>query len=67
MHSPMHSSTNKNISFKNIGVVRGCLLLPTYSNSEDKVRVFAIKRLYIILFKIFDSYFCNILLKIKSS
>ena len=33
-------STNKNICFKNIQVGRGCLLSPTYSNSEDKVVVF---------------------------
>ena len=32
--------TNKNISFKNIRVGRGCLLSPTHSNSEDKVIVF---------------------------
>ena len=32
--------TNKNISFKNIRVGRGCLLSPTHSNSEDKVMVF---------------------------
>ena len=33
-------STDKNISVKNIGVGSGCLLSPTHSNSEDKVRVF---------------------------
>ena len=33
-------STNKNISFKNIRVGPGCLLSPTHSTSEDKVRVF---------------------------
>ena len=32
--------TNKNISFKNIRVGRGCLLSQTHSTSEDKVRVF---------------------------
>ena len=32
--------TNKNISFKNIRVGRGCLLSSTHSTSEDKVRVF---------------------------
>ena len=32
--------TNKNISFKNIQVGRGCLLSPTHNNSEDKVMVF---------------------------
>ena len=37
---------NKNISFKNIRVGHGCLLSPTHSNSEDKVRVF-----YAIKFK----------------
>ena len=37
MHSShMRSVTNKNISFKNIRVGRGCLLSPPYSNSEDK-------------------------------
>ena len=33
--------TNKNILFKYTRAARGCLLSPTHSNSEDKVRVFA--------------------------
>ena len=31
--------TNKNISFLNIRVGRGCLLSPTHSTSEDKVSI----------------------------
>ena len=39
-HFTYAQCTNKNISFKNIRVGRGCLLSPTHSNSEDKVMVF---------------------------
>ena len=41
--------TNKNISFKNIRVGHGCLLSPTHSNSEDKVRVFYAIKLKILI------------------
>ena len=40
VQSTYAQGTNKNISFKNIRVGHGCLLSPTHSNSEDKVRVF---------------------------
>ena len=41
--------TNKNISFKNIRVGRGCLLSPTHSNSEDKVMVFYATKSYFVI------------------